>query len=292
MYPDNNWYSHKEILNKYIGEKIKVYKSSIQHGSITVTYDKFFGKVKFPFINYLVWNKKALDICRQNGNRNSSIIGSPFIYLNDIMKHKNYKAKPKSYFIFVPHSAEYIPGPFYHSDFISFAKKKFKGRLTVCFFYKDLNSKLKKLYGKNKIKVFSCGKRKNKNYLFSLFVQMKLNENIVITELGSPLFYSLFLEKNTYFVDSFTPSVTPKKFIRQEMNYKKKYEFLYDKLPKNKKVNAYYGKKLANYELGIKYMKKKEDLKKLLVPNNIFFKIYTEICKFLIYLKWKNKLIQ
>ena len=199
------------------------------------------------------------------------------------MKFKNYKVKPKSYFIFVPHSAEYIPGPFYHNDFIFFAKKKFKGKLTVCFFYKDLNSKLKKLYIKNKINVFTCGKRKNKNYLFSLFLQMKVNENIIITELGSPLFYSLFLKKNTYFINNFTPSATPKKFIRQEMKYKKKH---------NKKVDAYFGKKLADDELGIEFMKKKEDLKNLLLPNNVFFKIYTEICKFLIYLKWKNKLIQ
>jgi hypothetical protein len=292
MFPDNNWYSHKEILNKYTKSKIKHFIASVQHGSITVTYDSSFGKIFFPFFNYLVWNKKAYSVCKKNGFNNVKIIGAPFIYLNEMMRFKKFNTKKDTYFIFVPHSAETIPGPFYHEKFIKFAKKNYKGSITACFFYKDITIKLIKLYKKNNIKIFSCGKRHNKKYLFSLFEQLKIHEKIIITELGSPLFYSLFLNKKTFFVNEFTPSVTSKKFLSQEKRYKDKHNFLYKNLTKNKQVDPLLGKKLADDELGARFLMSKSSLKKLLYSKNLFMKFYAEIYRFLIYIKWKNKLLK
>lgn len=291
MFPDNNWYSHKKILNDYTISKIKNFIASVQHGSITVTYDSLFGKIFFPFFNYLVWNKKAYSVCKKNGFNNVKIVGAPFIYLNEIMKSKKFKIKKNTYFVFVPHSAESLLGPFHHEKFIKFAKKKYKGSIKACFFYKDINIKLIKLYKKNNIKIFSCGKRNNKKYLFSLFEQLKIHQNIIITELGSPLFYSLFLNKKTYFIQEFTPSVTPKKFLSQEKKYKDKHNFLYKNLNKYKQVDPILGKKLADEELGTRFLMSKYSLKKLLYSKNIFMKFYAGIYRFLIYIKWKNKLI-
>ena len=292
MFPDNNWYSHKEILNKYIKKNIKTFYASVQHGSITHSYDKNFGRILFPFIKYLVWNKKAYKICKKNGYENAEIIGAPFIYLDKLMKSQKFIINKNSYLIFIPHSGEVAPSDgFHHEKFINYAKKNFKGSLTACFFYKDINKNLTKLYKKHKIKIFTCGKRNNKKYLFSLYKQMRIHENIVITLLGSPLFYSLYLNKKTFFLRDFTPPLTPKKFGTQEKKYQVKYNFLYKYLPKNYKVNAIKGKKLADEELGVKFLKDKKSLKKLLYSKNFFIKFYTEICKFLIYIKWKNKLI-
>ena len=292
MFPDNNWYSHKEILKKYIKKNIKIFNASVQHGSITHTFDRKFGRIIFPFIKYLVWNKKALNVCKNNGFNNAEIIGAPFIYLNELMKKKKFVTNKNSYFIFIPHSGELGSSvKFDHKNFIIFAKKKFRGSLTACFFYKDINNNLIKLYKKNKIKIFSCGKRNNKKYLFSLYKQMRVHENIVVTLLGSPLFYSLYLNKKTFFVRDFTPLLTPKKFESQEKIYQNKHTFLYKNLANNYKVDPVKGKKIADDELGVKFLKDKSSLRKLLYSQNIFVKFYTEICKFLLYIKWKNKLI-
>ena len=123
--------------------------------------------------------------------------------------------------------------------------------MTACFFYKDINRNLTNLYKRNKIKVFSCGERKNKKYLFSLYEQIRIHEKVVVTLLGSPLFYSLFLKKKTFFLRDFTPSLTPKKFKLQEKKYQIKHSFLFQELPDNDKVDPTKGKKLADEELGI-----------------------------------------
>ena len=291
MFPDNNWYSHKIILNKYINTNIKTYKASIQHGAIVFGYNKYFGRIFFPFIKYLVWNKKAYNVSKKNGFHRVEIIGAPFIYLNELMKSKKFRTKKNTYFVFLPHAAEGGPITFYHEKFIKFLKKNYKGSLTVCFFYKDINNNLRKLYKKNNINIFSSGKRNNKSFLFSLYKQMKISENIVITELGSSLFYSLFLNKRTFFVNDFKHDINSIKISSLEKKYMKKYNFLYKNLPKNRVVNPQLGKKLADEHLGIKFLMSKNSLKKLLYPRNIIMNIYTEICKFIIYIKWKNKLI-
>ena len=79
MFPDNSWYSHKIIFNKYINTNIKTYKASIQHGAIAIGYNKNFGRIFFPFIKYLVWNKKAYNVSKKNGFHRVKIVGAPFI---------------------------------------------------------------------------------------------------------------------------------------------------------------------------------------------------------------------
>ena len=120
---------------------------------------------------------------------------------------------------------------------------------------------------------------------------MRVHENIVVTLLGSPLFYSLYLNKKTFFVKDFTPLLTQKKFTSQEKIYQNKHSFLYENLANNYKVDPVKGKKIADDELGVKFLKDNSSLRKLLYSQNIFVKLYTEICKFLLYIKWKNKLI-
>lgn len=291
MFPDNSWYSHRLILSEYANIKDKLSYCSIQHGSITTTFDKNFGSIKFPFSKYLVWNKKAAHACRSNKFYNNEIIGAPFIYLDILLKNKKFKTIKNSFFIIAPHTSENIPAFFYHEKFSDYAKKKFKGKTTICIFHSDLNKKIINIYRKKNIKIFSCGKRNNPKYLFLLYRQFKINENIVITELGSPLFYSLFLNKKTYYIEKFTPQVIFNNNQKQILMYKKKNNFLFKKLPKSKIVNCKLGKKLANEELGLKYLKKPCEIKNILWPNNVFLNIYSHIFKIFLWFKWKNKLI-
>ena len=114
-----------------------------------------------PFIKYLVWNKKSFNICKKNGYKNTEIIGAPFIYHNELMKYKKFITNKNSYFIFIPHSGEVAPSDTFNNEkFIKFIKKKFKGSLTACFFYKDINRNLTNLYKRNKIKFFPVAKEK------------------------------------------------------------------------------------------------------------------------------------
>jgi hypothetical protein len=291
MFPDNTWYSHRLILSQYSNVKNKLSHCSIQHGSITTTFDKNFGSIRFPFSKYLVWNKKASSVCRSNKFYNNEIIGAPFIYLDILLKNKKFKIFKNSFFIMAPHASENIDGPFYHEKFSEYAKKKFLGKITICIFYSDLNKKIINIYKKKNIKIFSCGKRNNPKYLFLLYRQLKINENIIITELGSALFYSLFLNKKTYYIDKFSPQVILNNNQRQILKYKKKNNFLFKNLSKSKIVNGKLGKKLADLELGLKYLKSPYEIKNILWPNNVFLNICSYIFKILLWLKWRNKLI-
>jgi hypothetical protein len=190
-----------------------------------------------------------------------------------------------------PHASENIDGPFLHEQFIKYIKRKIKGKITICIFYYDRNKKIENLYKKAKINIFSCGKRNNKRFLYLLYNQLKKHENIIITELGSALFYSLFLNKKTYFIEKFSPQVILFNNEDQIKKYKKKNFFLFNGLPSNKVVNAKLGKKLADRELGKYYMRSPEAIRDILWPTNCFLKIYAYIFRFFLYLKWKNKLL-
>jgi len=291
MFPDNSWYSHRLILSRYATIKDNITHCSIQHGSITVSFNKNFGRLVFPFSKYLIWNKRTASICSKNKHYNFEIIGAPFLYLDKLLNKKNFNIIKNSYFVMAPHASENIPSPFFHEKFIKYIKNKIKGKITVCIFYHDRNQKIENLYKKEKINIFSCGKRNNKKFLYLLYYQLKKNENIIITELGSPLFYSLFLNKKTYFIQKFSPQIILNNNENQIKKYKKKYSFLFNGLSSNKIVNAKLGKKLADDELGVDYIKNSREIRDILWPNNSFLKIYAYIFKFLLYLKWRKKLL-
>jgi hypothetical protein len=291
MYPDNRWYGHRFILSRYAKTEDKPTICSIQHGFLKNISNKNFGKILSPYSKYLIWNEDVARICRKNKNYKFEIIGSPFLYLCKLLEKKKYLKRKNSYFVFLPHAAENIPSSFSHILFIKYIKKKFSGNITACFFYSDITNKISELYKKNEIKIFSCGQRNNKNYLDLLYKQIMSNENIVITELSSALFYSLFLNKKTYFIEKFA-SVKVTQNIKLLKIYKKKNYFLFEGLPKNKIVNSKLGKKLADYELGLKYIKNPYELKNILWKKSLIQKVLIFIFTVLLYLKWRSKLIK
>ena len=95
MYPDNSWYSHRQILLRYcnIFKDFPVF-ASIQHGHIPIksrhyrSHNIIMGKRKFTFAPALVWNKKQVNFSMSKGVKNIHAIGSPFLYLLKIIKLK------------------------------------------------------------------------------------------------------------------------------------------------------------------------------------------------------------
>ena len=133
MKPDNNWYGHRNIFSKYIGQKNRPSFSTIQHGYL----NKFFlsnttAVPKIKFIPYLCWNLETKNTFNKLGFNNVHIIGSPFIYLSKKLKLKNNK-KNNNLLVFPPHSS------------IDAKKPKLD--------YNDLCNKLIKIYKKKIIKV-------------------------------------------------------------------------------------------------------------------------------------------
>ena len=109
------------------------------------------------------------------------------------------------------------------------------------------------------------------------------------------MFYSLFLKKPTYFIGKFTPLNTgaiQKRFKKQYKGYRKRNHFLFKEKSNNKLIDQNKGKAFANNELGYQYLQSKKKLSELLYSNNIFMKFYAEICSFLLYMKWRNRLFK
>ena len=77
MYPDNSWYSHRQILLRYcnIFKDFPVF-ASIQHGHIPIksrhyrSHNIIMGKRKFTFAPALVWNKKQVNFSMSKGVKN------------------------------------------------------------------------------------------------------------------------------------------------------------------------------------------------------------------------------
>lgn len=289
MYPDNRWYSHRYILNLYCGNKDKLVMSSIQHGFLTLSLKESFGKLSFPFSKYLVWNKNIGDYLKKNGIKKYEITGSPFLYLHKISK--KIKVKTNTFLIFLPHSTHGTPAPHDNYNFAKYINKKFSGKITICVFYKDLNENLKKIFKKFNFKVVTCGLRYNNNYLFKLYELLTSAENIVITEIGTPLFYSLYLNKRTYFIQDYNyknplEGYGGSQYLKLLNKYKNKHKFLFKNLPINKIVNKKKGKALADSELGLEYIKTPNKMKKLLYNNNKFIYTFALMFSFWTKTKW------
>ena len=111
-------------------------------------------------------------------------------------------------------------------------------------------------------------------------------------KLNIPLPYTEMLAEAFALIDKFSPQVILNNNQRQILKYKQKNNFLFKNLPKSKIVNGKFGKKLADLELGLKYLKSPHEIKNILWPNNVFLNICSYIFKILLWLKWRNKLIR
>ena len=129
------------------------------------------------------------------------------------------------------------------------------GPYTACIFFLDYNERTINIYKKYNWKTVTCGNRTNSNFLKNLYGFLKKQENIVVTELGSTIFYSLYLNKKTsylykckinnetiYFSDHTHPLNIPYDIFTKQINeYKNKNYFLLEKI-----INSNKGKELAD----------------------------------------------
>jgi hypothetical protein len=267
MKSDNNWYGHRKIFAEYIGVKNKPSFSTIQHGFLNkTTLQKIKNIPKIKFIPYLCWDLEIKNKYKSLGFNNVFITGAPFVYLSKIMKLEE-KKKSKNVLFFPPHNTiDDVIHNLKNQDLYEKLLKIYKKKdITVCLYYSDFrNKKLVNFYKKKGLRVISIVSRHNEDCLKKLYVEISKNDEIIVCDVTTVIFYSMFLKKKVrvllksknelFFSDTKTPG--EKKFT---FDFKNKYPTLF-KGGLDPKV----GYKLACKYLGFHYLKSKKELTKLL----------------------------
>jgi hypothetical protein len=295
MYPDNNWYGHRSILAEYCCIKDTHVFASIQHGITPFWMPNELGRRKLNYTPYLCWDKNTELHCHQNGIKNVKAIGAPFIYLHKLYSKKvDISLKKRNVILFPSHSSISEKRNLnYCNLLIEYIEKKYKPPYTVCFYYKDLH-KINKAFFLRKNWLIVCnGNRVNKSFLKNLYNNL-INHNIVLcAELGSTMFYSLFLEKKTSLIlkvkeNSFYKEIeNPKRGFDKEkyIKFMDRHNFLKNKGFIDKKL----GKRLANKVLGLNNLKSKNELKAYLGWNNKIKIFLAKLFAKILDLKYPNK---
>ena len=271
MFEDNNWYGHRYILLKYLNEKDKNIYAQIQHG----WYGKIFagfGKKKIFKPPTLVWSRSYR---KKNSYKNTIQIGSPFLYLHEILNKKKFGTS-KGTCLFPSHGHTLSDLKFYKKNkmevriiklnfnyeyLVNKIQKNFKPPYTVCFHEADIidNDKVN-FFKKKGWNVVSVVKRSNKKSLFKLYKLLRENENCIFTDFtSSSLIYALYLKKNVKIIRNLK-----KEIQEQEI---KNVEKVNGNMFKNYRMKNY-GYEIAKKELGYKYIKSKNELKKIMSLDN------------------------
>ena len=285
MFPDNNWYGQRSILNKYIGKKDKKIFASLQHGWISQYITTQHRKSFYP---RLVWSKKNISASENSDSKNIIAIGSPFLYLCKFYKKKLKKGLGT--IIFLPHSTQDTHVKFDHKKIIKSIAKKFKKPFTVCFYYYDFKKKNTIEYKKKKWRVICCVKNRNdKEALYNLYDEINNHNHVVCGEFNTALFYGMYLKKKTSILyDGNLNFSSYDKIAKRQMNmYKKNYPELFKNF-----LNSKIGYELAKIELGYDMLQSKKKIKEILGHTSIIKRFFAEVFAFLYDCKYGKELRQ
>lgn len=289
MFQDNDWYGHRTILLNYcnINKNYNVL-SSIQHGWNNFGPRRSLGKRKLKrFIPFLCWSKEVKKMMNLENKKNTHIIGSPFVYLHELKKNEKFTSKGT--LVFPSHSTPEVNVEINHKKLIDLVEREESGPYTVCLYYTDYKKKIITIYKKKNWNIVCCGNRVNKDFLYILYGYLRSANNVICTELTSPLFYSMFLKKKTRIISHYNENgkIHPLNKIEawdmevEGNNYfKKKYPKIFQE-----GLSLKMGKKLADTELGTNYLKSKKFIKKIMGLDNFIKIILTKFLAFLIDLK-------
>lgn len=227
MFIDNNWYGNSFILAKYCKRPETKIFGSLQHGLLLVSAYKFFNKKsklgirRFQSVPWFVWNSKIYNECNSNNIRNVIPIGSTFIYLDKLLKNKIY-SKPKGTIVIPRKSDSERNYKINYPAMIKFLKqKKHKKPYKILVGNKDyLNLKNLKI---KDVKFITCGKRVNKYFTFKIYKFIKESTELVSFYPGTPILYSSFLKKKTYYYRKNFIKSYRQKFVAN-INYQKKFK--------------------------------------------------------------------
>ena len=276
MFVDINWYGQLSVLTKYLKTNIKIPFASIQHGYITTNDFDISGPRKLKAVPYLVWNKKIENYFQSKKDYNVKAIGAPFIYIKD----KKIK-KPKGSMLMLIHSENTLKQEIVSKLFLRKIKKYYPAPHKISLFYKYYNNKNINYYKNQGFEVLTFGSRNNTNHLSKLYKTLNEIECFITDYVGSPFFYALYLKKKTKLIQNqykYNTDLSMKKFYNRFMWLKKRERYKFCKKFYNSKfIPQKAGYKIACEELGVKCLKTKSELFKLLGYDSLWKKIIAKI---------------
>ena len=291
MFVDNTWYSHRRILAEYCKVDDVPILGSIQHGVQIEGFDNNLGKHKIPYARYFCWGTKTYDYCKKNNVKNVIPIGAPFLYLDQLTK--SYEKKSNGTICFPAHSNPTDKRFFQHELFINFVMDNFPPPYTACLFFLDFNDENCSIYKNRGWEIVTAGDRSNPLFLNNLYFYISKNEFVVCTELGTSLFYSMYLNKKcsySYKIKVNGEDIYFQKFpstdfyLDQLIKYKSDNKFLLEKI-----IDPIKSKKLADEELGLDNMKDVSDLKNLIGYDSFLKKFSAKTFRYYMDFKYKGK---
>jgi hypothetical protein len=318
MFIDNRWYGNNYIFSKYCKTFKKKIFGSLQHGLIMIHHFKKsnekkakIGERTFQIIPWFVWSDQIQNRSRLEKSKNVFAIGSPFLYLHFILS-KKFFTKSNEVLVIPPKSAFEINHNIDYQGIINFLKKKkFKKPFKILVGQIDLK-KILKSKKKFDCKFVTCGNRNSKFYTFRLYRYLKEASSVVILYPGTPILYSLFLNKKTYYYQNrFLISSkrvifkndqlnltgideTNKNDTNMKLNWFKKYDDLaVESFKKDFGLNIFHlnsasSRKKASIALGINKIKSPNELKKILGWKNPIKILFGTLISYLINLRHRG----
>jgi len=284
------------------------------HFDITKANDAKLGERRFYQIPWLVWNDYMVENTKINKIKNTINIGSPMIYLHEMLKDKKF-SKPNGTLVIPCKSVYEVNHIVDYDKLIRMIKKKLKPPYKILVGYFDLD-KIFNIRHKYKDCTFvTCGKRTDLNYTYRLYRYLRECQTTVNFYPGTSILYSLFLKKKTYYINNRYLIKTTKalialtnsklfttKFNKSKYNSKVslkiseimeddkisaecfKTEYDIDIFKLNKKIHY----KKALVALGYNKKKTPKELREILGWNSIFKRILANCLLILINIRYMN----
>lgn len=271
MFADNDYYGHRYILSKYCKKKNYNCFATIQHGILTPPQEKNLGKRNFIFSPFLCWNKRVYEKAKVKKIPGVIAIGSPFLYLDKLLKYKNNKTAGT--LVFPSKSSSSFNRNIDNEALIYETEKSFVGPYSICVYYLDLKKDWSN-FKKRGWKVFTCGNKKSKKFLFKLHRNISKHNNVVCTSINTAAFYSMYLKKNFKLITNVKKGNEDKSLVKLSIKdqiiqrntrayYEKKYPgFCNNKISNKKRYE------IAKVELGHEFIREKKVLINLLGWNS------------------------
>ena len=294
MFIDNNWYGNRFIFSRYCKIKDKIALASIQHGLYLPKENLNFYKRTFQIFPWLVWDKKLKINAEKFNQKKVESVGAPFLYLHNILKKKKIKSKGT---LIIPAKSSFENNE--EIDFkklIQFVKKRYPKPYTILVGYFDLD-RVKSIRHNYKNCTFTtCGKRGNKFFTDNLYRHISEHKIVTIFYVGTPILYSLFLKKKTFFffsrflknTNNKSKTLTLKKHLEKTLRENKD---LVNIMKKNYSLNFSNLNTKKNQEnaakaLGNDCIKKRDELKRLLGWDSKFKRFIGYFISIIIKLKY------
>ena len=204
---ENRLYGHMSILTKYCGLAEPVWLNGyLQHGwNGCDGFSNYAGHRRLS--NKYIWSQRALDDLLTRGGRNSTVIGSPWLY-NLKLKNKlqlSLKAKSNKIIAYPLHSQPWAPKNYLHSEYANYLKENY-GEITISLHWSEysnfeiLNSY--KSLGHNPI-TYGIGtpwiKGFDVRFLDHQLTQLENHGKIVTNAMQTSVLYALSLGLNVEF---------------------------------------------------------------------------------------------